>query len=79
MSGKLTEEDRAVLRFARTRWLHAGARDTAIRETFGLSTVRYDQWLNTLIDNPAAYVEQPVLVKRLLRLREVRRSRRMAG
>ena len=76
MTTPLTDQDRAVLRFARTRWLHDGARDTAIRDLFGLSTVRYDQWLNALLDNPAAYVEQPVLVNRLRRLRDVRRARR---
>lgn len=72
----LSDDDRTVLLFAARRWQFAGARDTAIREEFGISPVQYEQRLLAVIDKPEAYIEQPVLVKRLRRLRAERRARR---
>lgn len=72
----LTDLERRVLEFERGRWNHQGAKDTAIRETFGLSRHLYEQQLTNLLDNPAAYAAEPVLIKRLRRLRETRRRQR---
>lgn len=73
----LTERERQVLAFERQWWKHAGAKEQAIRDLFGVSSTRYYQMLNTLLDNPAALEYDPVLVKRLRRLRATRlRGRR---
>lgn len=68
----LTERDRQILAFERRWWRHAGAKEQAIRDTFGLSATRYYQLLNRLLDEPAAERDDPVLVHRLRRLRATR-------
>jgi hypothetical protein len=68
----LDERDRQILAFERRWWRRPGAKDQAIRDTFGLSTIRYYQLLNRLLDEPAALAEDPVLVGRLRRLRSTR-------
>lgn len=75
--GELTERERRILDFERRWWKHAGAKEQAIRDTFGLSATRYYQLLNTLLDHPAALAAEPVLIGRLRRLRSSRaRNRR---
>ena len=71
-SGGLSERDLRVLAFERQWWRHAGAKEQAIREDFGLSSARYYQILAALIDSPAALAHDPMLVKRLQRVRESR-------
>ncbi|MEU9829539.1 DUF3263 domain-containing protein [Micromonospora chersina] len=76
-TGGLTERERRILAFERQWWKHAGAKEQAIRDTFGLSATRYYQLLNALLDQPAALAAEPVLVGRLRRLRSSRaRNRR---
>jgi hypothetical protein len=65
----LTERESEILVFEKRWWRHAGAKEQAIREQFDLSATRYYQILNGLLDNPAALVQDPVLVGRLRRLR----------
>jgi hypothetical protein len=73
----LTERERAILAFEQQWWRHAGAKEQAIRDTFGLSSTRYYQLLNGLLDNPAALAADPGLIGRLRRLRSSRaRNRR---
>ncbi|WP_433283598.1 DUF3263 domain-containing protein [Micromonospora sp. CA-244673] len=73
----LTERERQILAFEQQWWKHAGAKEQAIRDTFGLSATRYYQLLNALLDQPAALAAEPVLVGRLRRLRSSRaRNRR---
>ena len=73
----LTEREREILAFESRWWKHAGAKEQAIRDTFGVSSTRYYQLLNGLLDDPAAIEHDPVLVGRLRRLRSTRaRSRR---
>ena len=74
----LSERDRAILAFERQWWKYAGAKETAIRELFGLSATRYYQVLNTLIDDPDALAADPLLVKRLRRMRDERQRARSA-
>ena len=69
---ELTERGRAILVFERQWWKHAGAKEQAIRDTFGLSATRYYQLLNGLLDDPAALAFDAVLVGRLRRLRASR-------
>ena len=66
------ERQRQILAFERQWWKHAGAKEQAIRDLFGVSATRYYQMLNTLLDDPAALAYDPVLVKRLRRLRATR-------
>ncbi|SDQ53625.1 DUF3263 domain-containing protein [Thermostaphylospora chromogena] len=77
-SAGLSDRDRELLDFERQWWRHAGAKEQAIRDTFGLSATRYYQLLAQLIDRPEALEHDPMLVKRLRRLREDRRRRRTA-
>ncbi|MCM0622349.1 DUF3263 domain-containing protein [Nocardioides bruguierae] len=74
----LTSEQLGILEFARLRWAHAGAKETAILERFGMSLTRYCQVLNDLLDSPAALEHDPALVRRLRRLRAARRDQRSA-
>ncbi|MFI9641636.1 DUF3263 domain-containing protein [Micromonospora sp. NPDC051925] len=74
---ELTERERRILTFEQQWWRHAGAKEQAIRDTFGLSATRYYQLLNGLLDRPAALAAEPLLVGRLRRLRSSRtRNRR---
>lgn len=75
---ELTERDEAILAFERQWWRHAGAKEQAIRQEFGLSAARYYQLLGALIDSPAALAHDPMLVKRLQRLRDARTAARSA-
>jgi hypothetical protein len=72
----LSARDLAMLAFERAWWRRGGMKEEAIREEFGISTARYYQLLGALIDTPAALQEDPMLVKRLQRLRDARTVRR---
>lgn len=73
----LSERELAILDFERRWWRHAGAKEQAIRDTFGITATRYYQLLNGLLDNSAALAAEPVLIGRLRRLRATRsRGRR---
>lgn len=74
----LNRRDREILAFERQWWKYAGAKEQAIRELFDMSTTRYYQVLNALIDTPAALAADPMLVKRLRRLRASRQRQRSA-
>ena len=74
---ELTEREVQILAFESKWWKHAGAKEQAVRDAFGLSSTRYYQLLNGLLDNPAALAHDPVLIGRLRRLRSTRaRTRR---
>ena len=74
----LSERDLLILEFERQWWKYAGAKEQAMREKFDMSATRYYQALNALIDRPAAIVADPMLVKRLRRLRAARQRARSA-
>jgi hypothetical protein len=74
----LSERDRAILEFERQWWKYAGAKETAVRERFDMSSTRYYQVLNALIDRPEALEADPLLVRRLRRLRSERQRQRSA-
>lgn len=73
----LDPRDEKILAFERQWWRHAGAKEQAIRDVFGLSATRYYQVLNRLLDQPAALAHDPVLVNRLRRLRASRNRSRL--
>ncbi|HEV2885647.1 MAG TPA: DUF3263 domain-containing protein [Jatrophihabitans sp.] len=77
-SGGLNRRDREILAFERQWWKYAGAKEQAIRELFDMSSTRYYQVLNGLIDTPEALAADPMLVKRLRRLRASRQRQRSA-
>jgi len=78
VDGGLSERDQQVLAFERQWWKYAGAKEQAIRELFDMSATRYYQVLNALIDDPAALAHDPMLVKRLRRMRSTRQRQRTA-
>ncbi len=75
---ELAERDLAILDFERQWWKYAGAKEQAIREHFDMSSARYYQVLNNLIDRPEALEADPLLVRRLRRLRASRQRARQA-
>jgi hypothetical protein len=74
--GDLTDVERQILDFERQWWKYAGAKEQAIRDNFGMSATAYFQQLNALIDRPEALMAEPMLVKRLRRLRGTRQRTR---
>ena len=70
---------RAVLDLEHTWWKLGVPKERAIREHLGLSTTRYHQLLTKAIDMPQALAYDPMLVRRLRRLRETRRRKRFEG
>lgn len=75
---RLSERDVDILDFERSWWKHAGVKEQAIRERFDMSATRYYQILNELLENPLAMAQDPILVKRLKRLRLYRQRQRVA-
>ncbi|MCX7621347.1 MAG: DUF3263 domain-containing protein [Acidimicrobiales bacterium] len=78
-SNALTDRDKAILDFERTWWNETGPKEALIRERFGLSATRYYQILNELLEAPEAYEYDPLVVRRLRRLRDRRRRARHEG
>jgi len=74
----LSEREQEILAFERQWWKYAGAKEQAVRELFDMSATRYYQVLNALIDRPEALTFDPMLVKRLRRLRAARQRARSA-
>jgi hypothetical protein len=71
--------DRELLDFEREAWKLRMPKERAIRERFGFSAARYHQLLNRAIDRPEAIAYDPMLVRRLRRIRDARRRKRTAG
>ena len=74
----LDEREQRILELERQWWKYSGAKEQAIREMFDLSATHYYQILNALIDTEAALAHDPMLVKRLRRLRTTRQRARSA-
>jgi hypothetical protein len=72
----LSELEIKMLDFERQWWRYAGAKESAIKELFDLTPPAYYQMLNNLIDREDAVIAEPILVKRLRRLRESRTASR---
>jgi hypothetical protein len=78
-SAALSELEAQILEFERAWWRFGGEKEDAIREQFDMNATRYYQTLNRLIDSEAALSADPVLVRRLRRLRQTRQEARSAG
>ena len=74
----LSEVDAELLDFESSWWAATDNMEAAILERFGLSSPRYYQRLNALIDRPEALAHAPMLVKRLRRQRQRRQEQRSA-
>jgi uncharacterized protein DUF3263 len=77
-NGELAQRDIDILDFERSWWKHAGVKEQAIRERFDMSATRYYQLLNDLLEDRSAMAYDPILVKRLKRLRVYRQRKRVA-
>ena len=74
----LTETEAGILAFEKQWWQYPGTKEKTIREMFAVSPTRYYQLLNEIIDKPAALAVDPLLVRRLRRLRASRQRARSA-
>lgn len=74
----LTEREVQILAFENQWWKLEGSKEQAIRDEFDFSPTRYYQLLNDLIDRSEALAQDPMLVKRLRRLRNSRQRKRTA-
>jgi hypothetical protein len=72
----LDERARRILAFEARSFGHPGAKAEAVRAEFGLSAARYYRLVAELIDAPAALRYDPMLVKRLQRMRDARSAAR---
>lgn len=73
---ELTDVEREILAIEGQWWQYAGAKEAAIRARLDMTTTRYYQRLNTLIDTERALAAEPILVKRLRAKRDrLQRSR----
>ncbi len=75
----LSDRDRAILDFERSWWTEPGSKELAIRGRFELSPARYYQVLNELLESPEAAAYDPLVVRRLRRMRTRRRRARFEG
>jgi hypothetical protein len=75
---QLEQREIEILDFERSWWKHAGVKEQAIKDRFEMSATRYYQVLNELLEKPAAMDHDPILVKRLKRLRTYRQRQRVA-
>lgn len=72
----LSERDARILDFERQWWKFAGAKEDSVRDLFQMSATEYYQVLNALIDSHSALAHDPMLVKRLRRMRSARQRGR---
>jgi hypothetical protein len=73
----LRERELAVLDFEGSWWLYPGPKDRAIRDYLGMSATRYYQVLRRLVDDPDAERHAPLTVRRLRRIQDDARRRRL--
>ena len=72
----LSERERSIIDFERSWWTESGPKEVAIRTRIGLSPTRYYQLLAGLIDSSEADAYDPLVVRRLRRIRDRRRRAR---
>jgi hypothetical protein len=74
----LAERDKAVLEFEASWWKYPEPKDRAIHEYLGMTSTRYYQVLRRLLDDPIAEAVDPLTVRRLRRVRDSAKERRVA-
>ena len=77
----LTDRERAILDFERQWWTTSdgGSKEQAIRSQLDLSSGRYYDILNALLDVKAAMDYDPLVIRRRRRIRDERRRQRFEG
>jgi hypothetical protein len=75
----LTDHEQAVLDFERSWWTEDGVKEVLMEERLGITSARYYQLLNELLDRPDALEHEPLVVRRLRRLRDRKRRARLAA
>jgi hypothetical protein len=75
----LTDRQQAILEFERTWWTMDGEKDLLIRRRFTCAPDTYYEELNQVLDHPDALAADPLVVRRLMRLRDRRRRARLDG
>jgi len=73
----LTDREKSVLEFEGSWWLYPGPKDRAIRDYLTMSATRYYQILRRVLDHPEALQYAPLTVRRLRRVRDESRERRV--
>jgi hypothetical protein len=79
LSWMLSERSAAMLDFERAWWNIEESRDQVIRARFQCSPEEYHAELTTVLDDPAAMDHDPLVVRRLKRLRIRARKARLDG
>ena len=74
----LSERDAAILDLERTAWTLPGRKEALVK-ALGLSPSTYYKALSTLLDDPEALAYDPLVVRRLRRVRDQRRRARYEG
>ena len=72
----LSERERAMLDFERSWWTDGRPKEAGIQDRFQLSPSRYYHLLTALLDSSDALAYDPLVVRRLRRLRDRRRRAR---
>ena len=75
----LTDRDRAILDLERTWWSEPGPKAAAIQARIGLSPARYYRLLADLIGSAEAAAYDPLVIRRLRKMRTNRRRARIEG
>jgi len=73
----LTDREKAILDFERGWWTLDDAKEKLIRERFQCSAEAYYNELNDVLEKPGAIEYDPLVVRRLHRLRDRRRRARL--
>jgi hypothetical protein len=69
----LCERDRAILDLERSWWLEGHCKTDVVKARLRMSLARYNQLLGELVTNKEAEAYDPLVVRRLRRVRDRRR------
>jgi hypothetical protein len=78
-SAGLSQEDRRILEFERENWGALPNKESAVRESFGLTLARYYQRVNALCEGAAALEYDAVFVRQYRQAQHMRQSARRLG
>ena len=77
-SNGLTEREKDILDFEQSWWSLSVPREQAVRDRFQLTETEYDELLEVLIATEAALEAEPLLVRRLRRMKDRCRQEHVA-
>lgn len=72
----LSEREKAIVDLERSWPFEQGCKESLIRDRLELSTTRYYELLTELLASPAAMAYDPLVIRRLRRVRDRRRRAR---